>query len=184
MAIRYVALIRGINVGRAKRVAMADLRAVAAKLGYVDVSTILNSGNLVFSTAQRQSSDIGRTIERAMAKRLGVSGRGTVLTAAAFARVIEENVLAEVATDPTRLLVAFCNEASRLKQLDPLKRQDWAPEALAVGSLAAYLWCPAGVLAGRISEAVGRALGESTTMRNWSTVAKVHAALTELNEPN
>ena len=51
MASRYVALIRGINVGRAKRIAMADLRTLLAELGYVDVRTILNSGNVVFSAS-------------------------------------------------------------------------------------------------------------------------------------
>ena len=46
---RQVALIRGINVGRAKRVAMADLRALVEGLGYRDVDTLLNSGNVVFT---------------------------------------------------------------------------------------------------------------------------------------
>lgn len=177
MASRYVALIRGINVGRAKRVAMADLRALLAELGYLDVCTILNSGNLVFSGAHQQPSSIGQWIERTMAQRLGVSGRITVLTAAALARVVEENALAEVANDPARLLVAFCSDTGRLKNLEPLKRQDWTPEAMVVGSLAVYLWCPEGILASRLPEAVGRALGESTTTRNWSTVARLHAAL-------
>ena len=77
MASRYVALIRGINVGRAKRVAMADLRTLLAELGYVDVRTILNSGNVVFSGQQQQPSRIGKRVEEAMAQRLGVSGRVT-----------------------------------------------------------------------------------------------------------
>ena len=99
MASRYVALIRGINVGRAKRVAMADLRMLLAELSYVDVRTILNSGNVVFSGQQQQPSRIGKRVEEAMAQRLGVSGRVTVLTAAEFSRVVEENALGRVATD-------------------------------------------------------------------------------------
>jgi uncharacterized protein (DUF1697 family) len=177
VASRYVALIRGINVGRAKRVAMADLRTLLAELGYVDVRTILNSGNVVFNATQQQPSRIGKRIEEAMAQRLGVSGRVTVLTAAEFSLVVEENALGRVATDPARLLVAFCSDRARLKELGALKRRDWAPEAMVAGSLAAYLWCAGGILASRLAEAVGRALGESTTTRNWATVSKVHAAL-------
>jgi len=174
---RYVALIRGINVGRAKRVAMAELRALLAFLGYVDVRTILNSGNLVFSGTRQQPMRIAKRIEDTMSERLGVSGRVTVLTASEFARVVEENALVKSATDPARLLVAFCTDAGRLKELESLKRQEWAPEAVASGSLAAYVWCAEGILASRLLEVVGRALGDSTTTRNWSTVARIQAAL-------
>jgi uncharacterized protein (DUF1697 family) len=100
-----------------------------------------------------------------------------VLTAAEFSRVVEENALGRVATDPARLLVAFCSDRARLKELGALKRRDWGPEAIVAGSLAAYLWCAGGILASRLLEAVAGALGESTTTRNWATVSKVHAAL-------
>ena len=99
------------------------------------------------------------------------------MTAAEFSRVIKENALGRVATDPARLLVAFCSDKARLKELSALKRRDWAPEAMVAGGLAAYLWCADGILASRLLEAVGRVLGESTTTRNWATVSKVHAAL-------
>jgi len=181
VASRYVALIRGVNVGRAKRVAMADLRTLLAGLGYSDVVTILNSGNVVFHAPKQPPIRISQQVEGAMSERLGVSGRVTVLTADEFARVVEENTLGEVATDPARLLVAFCSDLGRLRQVDSLKRQAWAPEAVAAGSLAAYVWCAEGILASRLLGAVGRAMGDSTTTRNWATVGKIHAALqTEL----
>jgi uncharacterized protein (DUF1697 family) len=174
---RHVALVRGINVGRAKRVAMADLRGLLAELGYRDVQTLLNSGNIVFSAGREKLTRMGTRIEGAMSDRLGVSARVTVLTAAAFSTVVEENRLREAAKDPARLLVAFCSDADRLKHLQPLTRQDWRPEAPAVGSVAAYLWCSSGILESRLLEAVGRVLGESTTTRNWTTVTKIHAVL-------
>jgi uncharacterized protein (DUF1697 family) len=175
--VRHVALIRGINVGRAKRVAMADLRELLADLGYGEVRTLLNSGNVVFSAGREKPNRIGTRIEAAMRDRLGVSAPVTVLTAAAFATVVEENGLAKLAKDPARFLVAFCNDAGRLEQLGPLTRRRWSPEALAVGSVAAYMWCASGILESRLAEAVGRVLGESTTTRNWTTVTKIHALL-------
>jgi len=177
VASRHVALIRGINVGRAKRVAMADLRGLAAELGYDEVRTLLNSGNLVFSAGRDKPSRIGQRIELAMAERLGVSARVTVLTAAAIGTVVRENALDKAASDPTRLVVVFCGDTARFKELEPLARQDWSPEAIMLGSLAAYLWCPAGILVSQLHEAVGRTLGDSTTTRNWATVARIHAAL-------
>jgi len=156
---------------------MADLRELLAGLGYGEVRTLLNSGNVVFSAGREKAGRIGERIEAAMRERLGVSARVTVLTAAAFSTVVRENRLGDVAKDPARFLVAFCSDPGRLKQLEALTRQPWTPEALAVGSVAAYLWCASGILESRLAEAVGRALGESTTTRNWTTVTRIHAVL-------
>src|SRR5204862_6684845 len=79
---RYVALIRGINVGRAKRVAMADLRALVEDLGYGEVRTLLNSGNVVFRVPAARRGDIPGRIEKAITAWLGVSTRVVVLSAA------------------------------------------------------------------------------------------------------
>jgi uncharacterized protein (DUF1697 family) len=99
----------------------------------------------------------------------------TVLTAAELAAAVGENPLREVASDPSRLLVTFLTDPADRARLLPLARQEWAPEALAVGTRVAYLWCPAGMLESRLSEAVGRLLGEAATTRNWATVTKLHA---------
>lgn len=171
---RHVALIRGINVGRAKRVAMADLRALVEALGYADVKTLLNSGNVVFS-APGGAVDAADRIAEAMAARLGVSARVTVLSAAELDAVFSENALRDVADDPSRLLVVVLLDPADRPRLDPLAERDWAPEALALGTRAAYLWCPDGLLASRLPEAVGRAIGDAVTTRNWATVTKLHA---------
>ena len=156
---------------------MADLRGLLAELGYGEVQTLLNSGNVVFSAGREKPSRMGKRIEAAMRERLGVSAPVTVLTAAAFSTVVDENPQGKVAKDPARFLVAVGNDAGRVKELEPLTRRDWSPEALAVGSVAAYLWCSSGILGSRLAEAVGRALGESATTRNWTTVMKIHAVL-------
>jgi uncharacterized protein (DUF1697 family) len=177
MATRHVALIRGINVGRAKRVAMADLQRLMEKCGYREVRTLLNSGNVVFTSPAAAPSRMGERIQRAMARTLGVSARVAVLTAAAFSTVVEENPLRRVASDPSRLLVVFGGDAEGLKRLRPLTRRDWSPGALGLGRFAAYLWCPDGILAAPLPEEVGRVLGDTSTARNWATVLRIHAAL-------
>ena len=175
MAGRHVALLRGINVGRAKRVAMADLRALLGRLGYRDVVTLLNSGNLAFTVPAGVRGDPAPRIEKAIADRLGVSSRVTVLTASELATIVGKKPFAGVADDPSRLLVfVLTNPADRAK-IAPLARQDWAPEAFALGDRAAYVWCPEGILQSRAAQAVGRALGEATTSRNWATLTKLRA---------
>lgn len=173
MADRRVALWRGINVGRAKRVAMADLRTLVEDLGYREVATLLNSGNLVFTVPRGVPAKAAERIEKAVAGRLGVSSRVTVLTAAELEAIVRKNPFGAVADDPSRLLVfVLANPADRAK-LRPLARQDWTPEGLALGARVAYIWCPDGMLQSRAVEAVGRLLGDAVTSRNWATMTKL-----------
>lgn len=170
---RRVALLRGVNVGTAQRVAMADLRALFAELGYDDVRTLLNSGNVVFTLEQRRAGDVGARLERAIAERLGVAARVTVLSGAELARAVRENPLGRVAHDPSRLLIVFPRGATALQRLAPLLEKPWSPEALALGQRAAYLWCADGIAAGRLWSAVDRALGDDGTARNLATATKL-----------
>jgi uncharacterized protein (DUF1697 family) len=175
MATTYAALLRGINVGKAKRVAMADLRALVADLGYADVRTLLNSGNIVFRGADEAPDAVGARIEAALPERLGLTSRITMLSGAELAAIVEANPLVDVATNPSRLLVAVLTNAADGAKLKPLAGQDWGDEALALGPRVVYAWCPEGVLASPLMEAVGRALGDAVTTRNWATITKLHA---------
>jgi uncharacterized protein (DUF1697 family) len=170
-----VALLRGINVGKAKRIAMADLRALAESLGHGDVRTLLNSGNMVFTARAGAPARIGRAIEGALTERHGMSARVTVLTAAELARIVEENPLGKIARDPTRLFVAFPVDPADLALLKPLAKRSWKPEALALGSRAAYLWCPQGALESPLTTAVAKILRDGATTRNWATTLKLAA---------
>jgi uncharacterized protein (DUF1697 family) len=170
-----VALIRGINVGRAKRIAMADLRALLEALGYGEVRTLLNSGNVVFTAAAKPARDAAGRIERGIVERLGVSARVTVLSAKDLAAAIAANPLLPVATDHARLLVAVLNRPADRARVEALAGRDWAPESMALGDRVAYLWCADGILDSRLATAVGRALGDGVTSRNWTTMIKLHA---------
>lgn len=170
----HAALFRGINVGTAKRVAMADLREVLESLGYREVRTLLNSGNAVFTVAARSSRDHAARIETAFAARFGFGSRVTVLDAAALAAVIRGNPApATAARAPSRFHVLFARSAADLRRLAPLATRGWRPEALAIGRRAAYLWCPDGMSRGRLAEAAMRAIGDGGTARNWATTLKL-----------
>ena len=173
MVRRHVALLRGINVGRAKRVAMADLRDVVVGLGYRDVRTLLNSGNVVFTVPGTARGDAAARIEHAIATHLGVSSRVTVLTGGELKTIVNANPLGEIADNPSRLLVSVLSKPADRTRLTPLTREDWSPEALALGARVAYLWCPNGMIESRLAQAVGRILGDATTTRNWATMLKL-----------
>ena len=174
MASTHVALIRGINVGRAKRVAMTDLKKLFEGAGYRDVRTLLNSGNVVFTAPAVKPQVAAARIEGALAAELGIAARVTVLTAAELAVAVSENPLTRIATDPSRLLVSFLASATDRTKLEPLESESWSPDRLAIGKRVAYLWCVDGVLDSPLSQAVGRTLRDGVTTRNWSTVTRLH----------
>jgi uncharacterized protein (DUF1697 family) len=176
---RQVALLRGVNVGTAKRVAMADLRTLVESLGYTDVRTLLNSGNVIYTAPGVAPADAAARIEEALAARLGVSAMVVALVAQELTAAVANNPLAEVADNPSRLLVAVPADQHASTRLQPLLEQDWRPEALALGPRVAYLWCPGGVIASRVLAAVGRALGDAVTSRNWATMTKLQALAAE-----
>jgi len=180
---RHVALLRGINVGRAKRVAMADLRALVAALGYQDVRTLLNSGNIVFTVPGKLSGDPAARIEQAIAGRLGVSSRVTVLTAAEVAAAISDNPLGPIAENPSRLMVYVLTDPKDRSKLTPLAGQKWGREAFALGRRVAYLWCPEGVIQSKLAAAVDKAVGDAVTARNWNTMTKLHALTSPESQP-
>ncbi|MGX9786276.1 DUF1697 domain-containing protein [Janthinobacterium lividum] len=173
---QQVALLRGINVGRAKRVAMADLRKLLGDLGFAQVRTVLNSGNVVYDGGKVAPAEAAARIEEALVLKLGVAARVTVLSASQFAELIEQNPLAPAA-DAARLLVLVLNNPADVQRLAPLLQQPWQPEALALGRWAAYAWCPDGVLASKVVAALGVLLGDGVTSRNWATMQKLHALL-------
>jgi uncharacterized protein (DUF1697 family) len=172
----WVALVRGINVGKAKRLAMTDLRALVEEAGYTQARTLLNSGNVVFSGPATAPERIAARLEKAIMTRVGFHAHVIVLGAAAIDLVVAEHSLTQ-ADNPSRLLVVFVQDPARLTALTALASRDWHPEAVAVGTHAAYVWSPAGVLDSAAFEAVARALGTQVTTRNWATVQKLHAML-------
>lgn len=180
---RCVALLRGVNVGRAKRLPMAELRALLEDLGFRDVCTLLNSGNAVFDAARPNTGRIAATIETSLCERFGFSAHTIVLTAADLASVIRENGLSSACRDPARLLVAFAASKASLAEARTLLARPWVPEAVAIGRRAAYLWCAQGIHASPLAQAFDRMTGGATTARNWSTVLKLHAVTRAASRP-
>ncbi len=178
-SIPYLALFRGVNnVGAARRVAMADLRALFEGLGFRDVRTLLNSGNVVFSVPARGRGDLRVRIEKALASKLGLTSPVIILSADEVTAAVRDNPLSRIATNPSHLLVLVPPVPSDLGRLKPLLKEEWAPEVLALGKRVAYLWCAKGVARSPLWAATDRALERTGTMRNITTITKA-AALVE-----
>jgi uncharacterized protein (DUF1697 family) len=174
---RYVALFRGINVGKAKRIGMSDLRALFGKLGYTDVQTLLNSGNAVFTGQAEPAATHAARIQQAVLKKIGIDALVIVKSAKDIAGIIAGNELGAIANDHSRVLVALTSDGKSLASVKALAKTGWGDEKIHVGKHAAYLWCANGILDSKAATALLKGLGGTGTTRNWATLNKIHTLM-------
>lgn len=176
---QYIALLRGINVGRAKRMAMAELRALINAMGGSHVSTLLNSGNVVFQFKTMSEAKLAKNIEARLLTHFGFTARTTVISASTLQTIVAENPLPEANLNPSKFLVAFVPETKSLQKMASLCQHTWIPDRIAIGTHAGYLACESGILQSQLLKAHSTLMGENTTTRNWATVLKLAAMVTD-----
>jgi uncharacterized protein (DUF1697 family) len=163
---RNIALLRGINLGAKRRVAMADLRALLEGLGYTDVRTVLASGNVIF-TGRTSRSKLEQALEERFAMKIDVVLR----TMDELQAVIDADPFGDEVDDPTRYFVVFLD---REPKLDTLEGEDFAPDQFIARGTEIYAWCPEGMQGSRLMKALGKpGLAGTATVRNWATVNKL-----------
>jgi uncharacterized protein (DUF1697 family) len=168
----YVALLRGVNVGGARRVAMADLRDLVESLGHKRVRTYIQSGNVVFTT------DGGSAAHDEAALALGIRGRIAERLDLDVDIMVRsqrdlEAALAGVPfpeTDPKRLLIAFLAEAPTKDAAQAFESIGAPPESAVVVDRVAYLNLPNGVGRSILAPQLERRLKVRATARNLATV--------------
>jgi uncharacterized protein (DUF1697 family) len=171
-------MLRGINVGGHKKVAMADLRALLGRLGFTNVATLLQSGNAVFDGPEALPDELAARIERAIADEFMMSVRCMVRTGPELGAVIEDNPFADVATQGSRYLALFLSASPDPELLAMYDPRSLAPSQVELGDRMIYQWCPEGILAApNVSGFVEKNLHVAVTGRNWNTVTKLGALL-------
>ena len=170
---RYVALLRGVNLGPKRRVPMAELRALLEELGYADVRTLLQSGNVGLSSG-KSAKAVREELEAAIAERFGVETDVVLRTRAELEALVEANPLRKIADDPKRLQVWFLDGKPKAAAAKSLAAEDVSPEALVVAGKEIHVWHADGIRRSPASKAIERAeLGVIGTARNWNTVEKL-----------
>lgn len=171
----FIALFRGINVGNAKRVPMRVLRTVLGDLGFGNVRTLMNSGNAVFDATGSSAHLHAKAIAAAIVHTLSIDVPVIVKSAGQLDGIVAENPFVGVAMDPSRLFVAFTQEAHGLAVLKKIESLASPAERFVVGGHAAYLHCTTGILHGNAGVALLGKHGKTATTRNWATTLKRHA---------
>jgi uncharacterized protein (DUF1697 family) len=173
---RYAVLLRGINVGRAHRVPMAELRELLTAEGHAGVATLLQSGNVVLDS-DRPAGELASGVEQALERRFGFAVPVVVRTREELLAVVAKDPLGSVATDPSRYVVSFSTAPVPAEVRDRLAAVDPEDDVFTVDGRELYLWCPHGQLQSPLSAALAKLKGPVGTARNWSTVLKLQDLL-------
>ena len=171
----YISLLRGINVGAHKRMKMEKLRASCATLGFGQVATYIQSGNLIFKGAKLSPSAVSKKIEKQIECDFGFHADVITRTAQELKKVIDSNpLLREPGTDESKLHVVFLPGAPSAEGVKNLESLTLAPDRVRVAGSEIYFYFPNGVSGSSLwKHNLDRVLGISGTMRNWNTVNKL-----------
>ena len=165
-----ILLLRGINIGPNKRIAMPELRTLLTDAGFEDVQTYVQSGNVVLSSSL-SANRLGARCEKLIAERFGFDVDVIVRTADDLAEVVRLNPLADVAENPKRYQVSFCDGEPDGAAVERAAAAAAPGERLVAVGRELYAWHPDGVGRSKMStKLAGSGLGVRATARNWTTV--------------
>jgi len=172
---RYIALLRGVNLGGHNMVAMADLRALLSKMGFTDVQTLLQSGNAVFSAPRKSPAALERELEAALEKALKLKVDFHVRTSNEWREAIDANpFIVEAKEDPARLLMTCYKSPLDPAKVKAAQAAISGRERVRADGRHLYMTFPDGQGNSKAAIVVGRMLGPGTG-RNWNTVLKLAA---------
>lgn len=173
---RQIALLRAVNVGGRTSLKMSDLRAVAEGLGFAQVQTLLQSGNLVFDATGAVAALESR-LEAALKQHTGMETDFLVRSAKELDAIIAANPFpAEAKSDPGHLVAMFLKGPATAKAVDALQATVKGRELIRPGVRALYITYPDGIGRSKLTGGViEKTLGTRGTARNWNTVTKLAA---------
>jgi uncharacterized protein (DUF1697 family) len=172
MTTTWVALLRGINVGRNKRIAMSELRTMLESLGYADIRTHLQSGNAIFSAERRKPEALEQELSAGIKKSFGMDVAVLVRTAAELASVVDANPFVAQGVGAGELHATFLAAGPAAARIAAVHRDACAPDEFAVGERVIYLRLRNGITGSRLPD-WDKTLGLRTTTRNWNTTTRL-----------
>jgi uncharacterized protein (DUF1697 family) len=174
----HVLLLRGINVGKARQLPMAELRELMTGLGYDDVRTYLRTGNIVLSTSHGRTRLVS-TVEEGIRGRFGMPVPVVVRSRAQIGRIVAANPLPHGVAESSKLFVAFLGRPLSAGAVDAVDPDDYLPDEFRVSAAEIYFRCPNGLSGSTLTPAFWKKLGagDHATVRNWNTVLMLQRML-------
>jgi uncharacterized protein (DUF1697 family) len=176
----FIALFRGINVGGNTILPMRDLIETLEGLGLKNVKTYIQSGNVVFQSAQTNAVELSRKISAAIEKAHGLSPQVLLLGIKELQAAIAANPFPQGEREPKSLHLFFLDDVPRQPDLETLESIKTKSEQFKLINKMFYLYAPDGIGRSKLAAKVEKALGVTVTARNWRTVNEVMSIAWEL----
>ena len=171
---KYVAFLRGINVGGKNKIKMETLREQFAALGFENVKSYINSGNVIFETPKTDDKKLAAKIEKAIEKKFSLSIKVMTRSVSEIEEIVKNNPFAGQFDNDKNLHVFFLNEELSAENRETLLSNNNENEMFAVGSREIFCLLRVSVLDSLIGkDYIGKKLKVPATARNWRTVTKI-----------
>lgn len=170
---RWIALLRGVNVGGRNTLPMQNLRAILERSGCQEVRTYIQSGNAVFRAEIENPTAFTDEVGGAIDKKHGFRPAVHLLTAEAFEAAVAANPYPEAIGEPKTLHVSFFEGTLQAELVERAREYLAVNERFEVIGNCLYLHAPDGLARSKFAARVDKALGVSATSRNWNTVSKL-----------
>src|SRR5436189_2321021 len=178
----YIAMLRGINVSGQKVIKMDHLRELCTGLGFRNVETYVQSGNIVFQTATENPAALSKRIGETILESFGFDTAVIIRRSEEMRNVIAKNpFLKEKSIDSSKLHVTFLSETAQKGSEKKLETLATNPDRFYPASHEIYLYCPGGYGRTRLSNnAIEKALSVEATTRNWKTTNALFEMVSKL----
>ena len=179
----YAAFLRAINVGGNNKISMGELRRLFEELGFTNVRTLLQSGNVVFSGGKQVAAELETRLEDETKKRFGVAADFVIRSREQMESIVVANPFQEAAkNDPGHLVVMFLKKPIDASSIQALRAAIKGREEVSGKGTEAYITYPDGIGTSKLTiQVIERHLSCRGTARNWNTTLKVAAALAEVS---
>jgi uncharacterized protein (DUF1697 family) len=177
----FISMLRAVNVGGTSVIKMEPLRAAYEMLGFKDVRSLLQSGNVLFRSTVKDSRQLARRIKQEIERQFGLQIEVVIRTLPELERIFERSPVLSPRADPGKLLVMFLTGVPDARGQARLAKAHQGPEMLEVRGPEVYLYYPEGVGRSKLTTAVLEShLGTTGTARNWNTLRKLVEAAREI----
>lgn len=170
---RWVALLRGINVGGRNKLPMKDLSELLTNAGFENLATYIQSGNVVFTRKGASEGALAAKISSLILSEFGINAPTVVVSADRLAKAMAANPFPEAEADPTFLHLVFLAATPRRPDLGALRALAGKREKLHLSGKVFYLHAPDGLARSKVAARAETLLRVSATARNWRTVCKL-----------
>ncbi|MUP44672.1 DUF1697 domain-containing protein [Gramella sp. BOM4] len=170
---RKIAILRGINVGGKRKLLMADLRSLCQDLGWKNVETYIQSGNVIFSSSEKNSR-LEKDLEHAISEKFELDVPVIIRDAEEFRNLLERNPFYHKEAEISKLHLSFLKEVPSEENLRAIQQYNFEPDRFVVDQREVFIYCEGKYHQSKLSTNLfEKKLKTGVTTRNWKTVVKL-----------